>query len=392
LDEDQGPSAAQKPGPLAGLTIVEMAGLGPAPLAALMLSEMGAQVVRIERMASGKAFLALPPEHDLDRHGRSILKLDLKRSEGIGLVLRLLEKADVLIEGFRPGVMERLGLGPEEAQRRNPKLIYARMTGFGQEGPLAGRAGHDLTYLAYSGVLHAIGPSDGKPVPPLNLVADYGGGAMFLIAGILAALFEASRSGKGQVVDAAMVDGASLLAAPFFAFMAAGFWTDRRGSNLLDSGAPFYDTYRTSDGKHVAVACLEPQFFAEFAKLLPLEQRFAAAQYDRSMWDGMREAITRRIAEKTRDEWAALFENTDACVAPVLSFSEAPQHPHNLARGVHVKAGTLERPAPAPRFSRTPSATAAPPAGGEPAAAVLERLGISPGDIEALAKAGIVGG
>ena len=384
--------AVQKPGPLAGLTIVEMAGLGPAPLAALMLSEMGAQVVRIERMASDKAFLALPPEHDLDRHGRSILKLDLKRPEGIALVLRLFEKADVLIEGFRPGVMERLGLGPEEAQRRNPKLIYARMTGFGQDGPLAGRAGHDLTYLAYSGVLHAIGAREGKPVPPLNLVGDYGGGTMFLIAGILAALFEASRSGKGQVVDAAMVDGASMLAAPFFAFMAAGFWTERRGSNLLDSGAPFYDTYRTSDGKHVAVACLEPQFFVEFAKLLPLEQPFAAAQYDRSMWDGMREAITRRIAEKTRDEWAALFENTDACVAPVLSFSEAPRHPHNLARRVHVKAGTLERPAPAPRFSRTPSAAAAPPAGDETAAAMLKRLGISPDDIEALAKAGIVGG
>lgn len=369
-----------------------MAGLGPAPLAALMLSEMGAQVVRIERMASGKAFLALPPEHDLDRHGRSILKLDLKRPEGIGLVLRLLEKADVLIEGFRPGVMERLGIGPQEAQRRNPRLIYARMTGFGQEGPLAGRAGHDLTYLAYSGVLHAIGPREGKPVPPLNLIGDYGGGTMFLIAGILAALFEASRSGKGQVVDAAMVDGASMLAAPFFAFMAAGFWTDRRGSNLLDSGAPFYDTYRTSDGKHVAVACLEPQFFAEFAKLLPLERRFAAAQYDRSMWDGMREAITRRIGEKTRDEWVALFENTDACVAPVLSFYEAQQHPHHLARGVHVRAGTLDRPAPAPRFSRTPSETAAPPSGEENTAAVLERLGISPDDIEALAKAGIVGG
>ncbi|WP_353644878.1 CaiB/BaiF CoA-transferase family protein [Mesorhizobium sp. WSM2239] len=381
-----------KSGPLAGLTIVEMAGLGPAPLAALMLSEMGAQVVRIERMASGRPFLALPPEHDLDRHGRSILKLDLKRPEGIGLVLRLLENADVLIEGFRPGVMERLGLGPEEAQLRNPKLIYARMTGFGQEGPLAARAGHDLTYLAYSGVLHAIGPSGGKPVPPLNLVGDYGGGTMFLITGILAALFEASRSGKGQVVDAAMVDGASMLAAPFFAFMAAGFWTDRRGSNLLDSGAPFYDTYRTYDGKHVAVACLEPQFFAEFARLLPLEQHFAGAQYDRSTWGGMREAIVRRIAEKTRDEWAALFEGTDACVAPVLSFYEAPHHPHNLARRAHVKAGALERPAPAPRFSRTPSATAAPPADEDSAATVLERLGISADDIKALAKAGIVGG
>jgi alpha-methylacyl-CoA racemase len=378
-----------KPGPLAGLTVVEMAGLGPAPLAALMLSEMGAEVVRVERMASGRRFLTLPPEHDLDRRGRAILKLDLKRPEGVQLVLRLLEKADVLIEGFRPGVMERLGLGPDEVRQRYPKLIYARMTGFGQQGPLAGSAGHDLTYLAYSGVLHAIGPGDGKPVPPLNLVGDYGGGTMFLVAGILAALFETSRSGKGQVIDAAMVDGASMLAAPFFAFMAAGLWTDRRGSNLLDSGAPFYDTYRTSDGKHVAVACLEPQFFAEFATLLPLEPHFAAAQYDRSMWEGMRKAIGERISEKTRDEWAALFEGTDACVAPVLSFSEAPRHPHNLARRTHVKTGMLERPAPAPRFSRTPSAAAVVLA--DERAAVLARLGISPDEVESLAKAGIVG-
>jgi alpha-methylacyl-CoA racemase len=380
-----------KKGPLAGLTVVEMAGLGPAPLAALMLSEMGAEVIRIERMASGKAFLVLPREHDLDRHGRTIFKLDLKRLEGIGLVLRLLEKADVLIEGFRPGVMERLGLGPEEAQRRNPKLIYARMTGFGQEGPLAGRAGHDLTYLAYSGVLHAIGPSEGKPVPPLNLVADYGGGAMFLIAGILAALFEASRSGKGQVVDAAMVDGASMLAAPFFSFMAAGFWTDRRGSNLLDSGAPFYDTYETSDGRHVAVDCLEPQFFAEFAALLPLEPHLAAAQYDRSAWGEMREAIARRIGDKTRDEWAALFEGTDACVAPVLSFSEAQLHPHNQARRAHVHVGSLERPAPAPRFSRTPSAVAMPSNDVATVTDALIRLGIAADEAEALAKSGIVG-
>jgi alpha-methylacyl-CoA racemase len=380
-----------KPGPLTGLTIVEMAGLGPAPLAALMLSEMGAEIIRIERVMTDRPFLALPPEHDLDRHGRTILKLDLKRREGIELVLRLVEKADVLIEGFRPGVMERLGLGPEAALGRNPKLIYGRMTGFGQQGPLAGRAGHDLTYLAYSGVLYAIGPAGGKPVPPLNLVADYGGGSMFLIAGILAALFEASRSGKGQVIDAAMVDGASMLAAPFFAFMAAGFWTDRRGSNLLDSGAPFYDTYETADKKHVAVACLEPQFFAEFASLLPLEARFAAAQYDRSAWNEMREAIACRIAEKTRDEWAALFEGTDACVAPVLSFSEAPRHPHNRARRAHIRTGALERPTPAPRFSHTPSAAAEPPRETGNIVEALARLGIPAEEAETLAKAGVVG-
>ncbi|MBA3448862.1 MAG: CoA transferase, partial [Pseudaminobacter sp.] len=266
-----------KPGPLAGLAVIEMAGLGPVPLAALMLSEMGADVVRIERVSAGKPFLEMPPEYDLDRHGRTVLRIDLKRREGIELALRLIDGADVLVEGFRPGVMERLGLGPDQACQRNRKLIYGRMTGFGQQGPLAARAGHDLTYLAYSGVLHAIGPKGGKPTPPLNLVGDYGGGTMFLIAGILAALFERTRSGKGQIVDAAMVDGASMLAAPFFAFMAAGIWRERRGSNLLDSGAPFYDSYETSDGKHVAVACLEPQFFAEFARLLPLDQHFIPA-------------------------------------------------------------------------------------------------------------------
>ena len=224
----------RKNGPLAGLLVIEMAGLGPVPLGGLMLSELGADVIRIERKESGNAFLVVPPEYDLDRHGREIVKVDLKHPEGIELMLRLTETADVLIEGFRPGVMERLGLGPSEVLARSPRLIYGRMTGFGQDGPLAARAGHDLTYLAYSGVLHAIGPKDGKPVPPLNLVADYGGGTMFLITGVLAALIERSRSGKGQVIDAAMIDGASMLAAPFFGFLAAGFWKDKRGANLLE--------------------------------------------------------------------------------------------------------------------------------------------------------------
>ena len=270
-------------------------------------------------------------------------------------MLRLAETADVLLEGFRPGVMERLGLGPDDALARNPRLIYGRMTGFGQDGPLAARAGHDLTYLAYSGVLHAIGSKDGKPVPPLNLVGDYGGGTMFLIMGVLAGLIERARSGKGQVIDAAMIDGASMLAAPFFSFLAMGFWNDRRGVNLLDSGAPFYDSYETGDSKHVAVACLEPQFFAEFARLLPCPKTSCAAQYDRRIWDEMRGAIADRIKEKTRDEWTAVFEATDACVAPVLSLTEAPAHAHNRARQTHVTSNGFERPAPAPRFSRTPA-------------------------------------
>ena len=293
-----------KTGTLAGLTVIEMAGLGPAPFAALMLAEMGARVVRIER--KGKTpLLPIPPQFDLDRHGREILELDLKSPAGVGLMLRLLERSDILIEGFRPGVMERLGLGPDEALAANPRLVYARMTGFGQDGPLSADAGHDLTYLAWSGVLHAIGEKGRKPVPPLNLVADYGGGAMFLIAGVLAALFERQRSGKGQVVDAAMVDGVSMLAAPTYALMAAGLWQDRRGDNLLDGGAPFYDTYETADGGHVAIACLEPQFFAEFARLLPLDAGLAARQYDRTSWNSMRAAIAAAVLQRPRDEWAA---------------------------------------------------------------------------------------
>jgi alpha-methylacyl-CoA racemase len=261
----------------------------------------------------------------------------------------------VLLEGYRPGVMERLGAGPDEALKANPRLIYGRMTGYGRDGPLAARAGHDLTYLAYSGVLHAIGPKDGRPMPPLNLAADYGGGSMFLVTGVLAALFERVTSGKGQVVDAAMVDGASLLASRFFAALSAGQWRDERGANLLDGGAPFYDTYETADGRHMAVACLEPQFFAEFARLLPLEERFAAARNDRSLWDEMRMAVAARMKEKTVAEWTSLFEGTDACVAPVLSLGEAPQHPHARVRRSHVRVGALTRPGPAPRFSRTPA-------------------------------------
>jgi alpha-methylacyl-CoA racemase len=376
-------------GPLAGITIIEMAGLGPVPLAGLMLAEMGARVVRVERTAKGQPFLSLPPQFDLDRHGREILKVDLKQPQGVDLLLRLVASADVLLEGFRPGVMERMGLGPDECRAVNPGIVYGRMTGFGQEGPLAARAGHDLTYLALTGVLNAIGPRDGKPVPPLNLVADYGGGSMFLITGVLAALIERGRSGKGQVVDAAMVDGASMLAAPYFGFMASGLWRDRRGSNLLDSGAPFYDTYRCADGLHVAVACLEPQFFAEFARLLPLDEEFATAQYDTRAWPGMRAMIETRIAGKSRGEWTAVFAGTDACVAPVLSFDEAVTHEHNTARGTHVTTDGLTRPAPAPRFSRTPSQISRNRQ--TDARSTLAPFGFSDAEVERLAKAGVIG-
>lgn len=375
-------------GPLKGVTVIEMAGIGPVPVAGLMLSEMGADVIRIERIASGTALIATAPEYDLDRHGRSVLRLDLKSEEGLATLKRMVAKADVLAEGFRPGVMERLGLGPDVAQALNPGLIYARMTGFGQEGPLAAQAGHDLTYLAYTGLLHAIGPKGGKPIPPLNLAADFGGGTMFLLSGILAALFERSRSGKGQLVDVAMVDGASMLGVVFFGFIGTGFWKEERGTNLLDSGAPFYDTYETADGRYVAVACLEPQFFAEFCSLLPLDDRFAKAQYDKSLWPEMKAAIERRLREKTRDEWAALFEPTDACVAPVLTLAEAPHHPHAKARQAHVEVGPLVRPAPAPRLSRTGATPSEPAAGGK---GVLERLGFSGEEVANLVTRGVVG-
>ncbi|MDX8530313.1 CaiB/BaiF CoA-transferase family protein [Mesorhizobium sp. VK25A] len=385
-------ASTEKTGPLAGLKVIEFAGIGPVPLAALMLSEMGAEVLRIERADAGQPLLNLPEEYDLDRHGRSILKLDLKRPVGAELLLRLSVRADLLVEGFRPGVMERLGLGPDVVLRRNPALIYGRLTGFGQEGPLSGRAGHDITYLAYAGLLHAIGRQDAPPVPPLNLVADQGGGAMMLIAGVLAALFQRSLTGKGQVIDASMIEGASTLAAPIHAYMAAGLWSDRRGQNLLDSGAPFYDTYETADARHIAVGCLEPRFFAEFARLLPLNGHFVRSQYDKSSWPAMRAAIAIRIKARTRDEWAALFASTDACVAPVLSLFEARNHPHNRARQSFVKSGGLDRPAPAPRFSQNPQTLAAAPADAdrEPAN-ILTRFGLSEEEIGALAKAGVIG-
>ncbi|MBB6411834.1 CaiB/BaiF CoA transferase family protein [Mesorhizobium sangaii] len=387
-----GLSVAGKTGPLAGLKVIEMAGLGPVPLAGLMLSEMGAEVLRIERAGTSRPLPSLPDEYNLDRHGRAILRLDLKHREDTDLMLRLAEKADMLLEGFRPGVMERLALGPEAVLARNPALIYGRMTGFGQDGPLAGRAGHDITYVAYSGLLHAVGHAGGRPVPPLNLVADYAGGAMMLVAGVLAALFQRSRTGKGEVIDAAMVEGASMLAAPVHALMAAGLWNDRRGANLLDSGAPFYDTYETSDGRHVAIGCLEPQFFAEFASLLPLDERFVRGQYDKALWPQMRAAIADRVRQKSRDDWDRLFAQTDACVAPVLSLQEAKHHPQNRARNAFVAAGGFARPAPAPRFSGSRPTVATKPADNDLVpSTVLERFGFSKNEIDDLVKSGLFG-
>ncbi len=375
-------------GPLAGHLVIEMAGLGPVPLAGLILAEMGARVVRIQRPGHRRDFLNLPPEADIDVHGRDVLTLDVKSVEGRALLLDLVAKADVLMEGFRPGVMEKLGLGPSDCHPRNERLVYARMTGFGQDGPLAHRAGHDLTYLAYTGVLHAMGHAGERPVPPLNLVADYGGGTMFLLLGITAALLERGTSGKGQVVDAAMLDGVSMLATPFYAFMAGNWWSERRGANLLDSGAPFYDTYETADGRYVAVACLEPQFFAAFCDLIGLDRQFRDNQYDKALWPDMRAAIAARLKTKTRDEWAELLVPTDACVAPVLSFSEAATNPHNVARGAHATRDGFLRPKPAPRLSRTPSVRAGKPA--TDATAILVSLDIDAERIARLTAAGVV--
>ncbi|HQT87447.1 MAG TPA: CaiB/BaiF CoA-transferase family protein [Acidiphilium sp.] len=336
--------------PLAGVRVIEIEALGPVPFCAMMLADLGAEIVQIRRPDKPQ-LIAVPPERDPVQRGRTVVVLDLKSEVGRAAVQPYLARADILIEGFRPGVMERLGLGPEPVRAAYPRLIYGRMTGFGQSGPLAARAGHDLTYLALTGALHAIGRAGERPVPPLNLVADYGGGAMLLAVGLLAALVQRGVSGRGCVVDAAMIDGASLLMTPCYAMLANHVWADQRGVNLLDGGAPFYDTYETADGRYVAVAALEPQFFARLATTLALDQDLAGRQYDRQSWPGLRAALTAKFRSETRDYWAALFEPLDACVAPVLSLQEAVLHPHNQARGVHVREDAGVRPAAAPRFA-----------------------------------------
>lgn len=378
-------------GPLAGLTIIEMAGLGPAPFAAQLLAGMGAAILRIERAGKPLPFLPMPPQRDPDRCGRDLLTVDLKHRQGAALVLRLLRRADVLIEGFRPGVMERLGLGPGPALAANPRLVYGRVTGFGRDGKLSAAAGHDLTYLAWSGVLHAIGEKGRKPVPPLNLVADYGGGAMFLVAGVLAALLERQRSGKGQIVDTAMLDGVSMLASPLRAWMAAGLWQGERGDNLLDGGVPFYDCYATSDGGYVAVACLEPQFFAEFARLLPLDRGLAARQYDRAAWPAIRAAIAAAVSQRQRDEWAERFAGSDACVAPVLSLAEADAHPGNRAQDIAAGATPVEDIARAPRFSRSGAPAPRDDDRRNPAS-ILAQFGVDRAEVDMLAASGAIAG
>ncbi len=379
-------------GPLAGYRILELAGIGPAPMAAMLLAELGATVLRIERTRPSGLGIPKPARFDLLHRSRKAIALDLKRPQGAALVLRLAARADALIEGFRPGVMERLGLGPEPCLARNPRLVYGRMTGWGQEGPLAQRAGHDLDYIALAGALGAIGRPGQKPTPPLNLVADFGGGALYLALGVVAALLETQRSGKGQVVDAAMVDGAASLMTMFFGMYAAGQWRPERGANLLDSGAFFYETYECADGKFIAVAAIETKFFAELCCRLGLAVDVLPPQHDRARWPEAKEKLAAIFRRKTRDEWCRVFAGSDACVAPVLSLEEAPHHPHARARRSFVEIDGILQPAPAPRFSRTALADPTPPEEPDPQSAeALLDWELAADEIAALKAAGAFG-
>ncbi|MFE6622678.1 CaiB/BaiF CoA transferase family protein [Streptomyces sp. NPDC057740] len=346
-------------GPLTGVRVVELAGIGPGPFAAMLLADLGADVVRVDR--PGGTQLAIDPAYDITNRNKRSVIVDLKSPDGPARVLDLAARADILIEGYRPGVAERLGVGPDACHDRNPALVYGRMTGWGQDGPLAQRAGHDIAYIALTGTLGMIGSPDEPPAVPANLVGDYAGGSLYLVIGALAALHHARATGTGQVVDAAIVDGTSHLAAMIHGMLAAGGWQDRRGANLLDGGCPYYGTYETADGKYMAVGALEPQFYAKFLRLLDIEEH-AAARKDWSRWGELRAAVAARFKSRTRDEWTAVFEGTDACVAPVLSLREAPHHPHLAARGTFTDHGGITQPAPAPRFSATPTAVRTGPA------------------------------
>jgi alpha-methylacyl-CoA racemase len=339
-------------GPLQGVKIIELAGIGPGPFAGMLLSDMGADVVRIDRAQQVTGDFSKPNRDSMYR-GRRSIGVDLKHPDGVEAVLQLVESADALFEGFRPGVTERLGLGPDVCLARNPKLVYGRMTGWGQDGPYAQAAGHDINYIALAGALAHFGREGGKPTPPINLVGDFGGGGMFLAFGVVCGILEAQRSGRGQVIDAAMVDGSAILMSMMWGLKAIGFWDEAMGVNVLDTGAPFYDTYETKDGKFVSLGSLEPQFYAELVNRLGLADAGLPAQMDRAGWPELRERFTALFKTKTRDEWSAILEHSDACFAPVLTMSEAVEHPHIKARGTVINRAGVDQPAPAPRFSRT---------------------------------------
>lgn len=373
-------------GPLVGVRIVEFAGIGPGPFCGMLLADLGADVVRIDRAES-----AGRGHPDLANRGKRSIAVDLKKPEGVEAALSLIEKADGLIEGFRPGVMERLGVGPDVVLKRNPRLVYGRMTGWGQTGPWSQMAGHDIDYIALTGALHTMGRKDEPPAPPLNLVGDFGGGALYLAFGLLAGIIEAKSSGKGQVVDCAMIDGAASLMTMFYNMKAVGMWSAERDSNLLDGGAHFYDTYTCADGKWLAVGSIEPQFHAELVKGLGLPADTFGMYMDRTKWPEFSQRIAEVVKTKTRDEWMKVFDGTDACIAPVLSMDEAPQHPHNAERKTFVEAFGVIQPNAAPRFSRTAGAVnGAPAMAGKHSAHVLESWGIAADQREAFLKAGAV--
>jgi alpha-methylacyl-CoA racemase len=380
-------------GVLSGYRVIELAGIGPAPMCAMLLSDMGADVVRIDRLADAGLGVQVQTKYSLLNRGRRSVALDLKRPEATEAVLRMVEKADALIEGFRPGVMERLGLGPDVCLTRNQKLVYGRMTGWGQEGPLAHAAGHDINYIALAGALHSIGRRDEAPVPPLNLVGDFGGGALYLALGVVAGILEAQKSGKGQVVDVAMVDGVASLMTAIYGMHEAGIWTNERGTNVLDTGAHYYDVYETRDGKHISIGSIEAKFYEELLERSGLKNEELPRQNDRPSWPRMKERLKALFLAKTRDEWCKIMEGTDICFAPVLSMEEAPKHSHNQLRGTFVVQDGVTQPAPAPRFSRTPSAIQCPPAvAGEHTEQALRDWGFNSKELENLRACGAIAG
>jgi len=375
-------------GPLSGIKVIEVGGIGPGPFCGMMLSDMGAEVVRIDRKGQ---FLLTAPKYDLLTRNRRSMQMDLRKAEGVQAVLRLLEQADALQEGFRPGVMEKLGLGPDACLARNPRLVYGRMTGWGQDGPLAGAAGHDINYISLSGALHTIGRKGERPVPPLNLVGDFGGGGMLLAFGMVCALLEAQRSGKGQVVDAAMIDGSAALMAMMYGLKGAGIWQDERGVNLLDGAAHFYDTYETADGKYVSVGSIEPQFYALLLQHTGAHGPEFQNQLDPGAWPALKQKLIEIFKTRTRDEWCEIMEGTDVCFAPVLSMEEARNHPQNRTRETFIELEGVVQPAPAPRFSRTPAGRPAPPpAIGEHTEQVLADFGFTAQEIGARRTAKVI--
>ena len=375
--------------PLEGHRVVELAGIGPGPFACTILADLGCEVIRIDRLA-GRCN-ALPDEIvNLGVRGRTTIAMDLKSSEGQEVARSLIDSADILLEGFRPGVAERLGIGPERFENSNPGLVYVRLTGWGQEGPYAGMAGHDINYIGLSGALHAIGRDGQVPVPPLNLVGDFGGGGMLLAFGMVCGLLEASQSGRGQVIDSAMTDGSAILTTFIHGLKAMGAWSTDRSANLLDTGAPFYDAYETADGRYITIGSIEPQFYSQLLAKLGWDDLDLDAQHSKATWPDLRSRLTSTFKSRTRDEWVALLEGSDVCFSPVLSMDEAPRHPHNIARQTFVEVAGITQPAPAPRFSRTPGEATPPPAPGRDTDEVLAEAGLQVREISSLRESGAI--